>query len=140
MIKINGQCFIIIIVFLFLSSCADIELTKDKGTQVVTKSAQEEEYTLNIGKGNLLVISIEQYKKDKGNYPNSLAELVPMYLSELPPTYAGDSFRYVKLIPSSLMNWDPYLISFDLSSENTVRCSYSPYYRYWECGPKNIPE
>lgn len=45
--------------------------------------------------GNRIIDSLDAYERDHGAYPATLNELVPQYLSELPPPMAGDSvWRY----------------------------------------------
>jgi hypothetical protein len=127
----------LLILLILLTSCSSFHSMSDNKPIVITQSSQGLEFTVNIEIGNKIVIAIEQYKVDKGYYPSSLSDLLPKYLSEIPKTYSGDDFRYNKLVPSSLMNWDPYLVSFDLTNAKNVGCAYSRFYKKWECGPKN---
>ena len=40
-------------------------------------------------RGNAIVIALEQFKSDQGEYPQSLAELIPDYLVEIEQPIAG---------------------------------------------------
>ena len=40
--------------------------------------------------GNTIVIALEQYKNDHGQYPDQLSLLVPHYLSNIPDHLVGD--------------------------------------------------
>jgi hypothetical protein len=46
------------------------------------------------------MIALSRYKADHGEYPESLAELAPLYIAELPPDpYGAPSFGYRREAP-----------------------------------------
>jgi hypothetical protein len=77
-----------------------------------------------------VVVAIERYFADSGEYPVSLGALVPAYLATLPRDAWGEDYEYRQFEIPSLA---PYLVSFSIS--NDCGCAY--YVRWegwkWEC-------
>ena len=78
-------------------------------------------------RSSTLITAIEHYKKEKGNPPKTLAELVPNYLPNIPSTkmgaypeyeyhtgkealnYDGNPWVIVIQTPSGGINWDLFM-------------------------------
>ena len=81
--------------------------------------------------------ALEAYKKDNATYPESLDELVPKYLAEIPRPPIGlfrdDGDRFVYL------NYgDSYALEF--ASVLWVQCQYSPPYEFAASEPGDAEE
>lgn len=84
-----------------------------------------------------VLAALEAYKKDKATYPDSLDELVPKYLAEIPrPPIGlfrdeGDRFVYLNY-------GDSYALEF--ASVLWVQCQYSPPYEFAASEPGDAEE
>ena len=68
--------------------------------------------------GNKIVVAIENYYQDFGNYPKSLEDLIPRYLDEIPQTTTGHGFAY------QLYENNYYVLKFPFTRRN-IACGYS---------------
>lgn len=83
-------------------------------------------------KANDLIIAIEQYKNDTGNYPSDLTLLVPKYLLAIPKPAWNAQYEY-KL----QSNGNEFIIYFDVGlSFDGDYCEYSSRTRSWYCSDK----
>ena len=64
--------------------------------------------------------ALEQYKRDKHNYPNALSELVPAYLGTAPLPVNGktDGVRFIYVSPSG----QDYKLIYQYFRPGTNRC------------------
>jgi hypothetical protein len=76
--------------------------------------------------GNQIVAAIERYYQDTGSYPESLGDLIPHYLDEIPKTTTGHGFAY------HLYDNDYYILEFPFTRRN-IACGYTPVSKEWEC-------
>ncbi|MGH7291684.1 MAG: hypothetical protein ACREJT_10770, partial [Myxococcota bacterium] len=82
-----------------------------------------------------VLVALEAYKKDKGMYPESLDELVPEYVTEVPRPAIGvirdedDRFAYSNY-------GDSYALEF--ASVLWVQCQYSPPFEFSSADPKEL--
>lgn len=93
---------------------------------------EESERSKEIGDG--IIEAIENYYVDKGLYPSTLGDLVPMYLSKIPKTITGHDFAFILHRP------DYFTLKFPFTrrSNNKVQytCGYSAgpnIIGEWEC-------
>ena len=84
--------------------------------------------------GDQIVEAIERYYQDKGIYPNSLNDLVPVYIEEIPKTFTGRGFAYVLHSP------DYFTLKFPFTRRSNDKvqfaCGYSDGVTTigeWEC-------
>jgi hypothetical protein len=89
--------------------------------------------------GGVIIVAIEQFQNDKGRFPDSLNELLPKYLCQLPDTITGQKYSYQLLQPSEFNSWSSYLLSFEISKKVNTGCTYLSGLSQWECGPQNVP-
>lgn len=72
-----------------------------------------------------IVNALEQYKTDKGTYPEAIEELLPEYLSEI-PTEVNDQPIYYKIVEGS------FTLSFHYVGPGMNTCTYTPEDK-WHC-------
>lgn len=72
-----------------------------------------------------VLAALEQYKADKGTYPESLAELVPEYISAVPKKDDVLDFSY-------RLTDDGFAFSFHYIGPGMNTCTYKPG-REWKC-------
>lgn len=73
-----------------------------------------------------IIVALEQYHEDKGEYPASLEDLIPDYLDEIPSGEWIEGFRYDQ-------DQDSYALSFDYVGPCMNTCTYIPG-KGWDCG------
>lgn len=84
-----------------------------------------------------LLVALEAYKKDRNTYPDTLEELVPDYVAEVPRPAIGlirdedDRFDYSNY-------GDSYALEF--ASVLWVQCQYSPPYQFAAADPEELAE
>jgi hypothetical protein len=106
-----------------ISSQEEVELTA------------QEEIMSSFEIGNTILSAIDSYYQDVGQYPASLDDLTPKYLSEIPTTITNQEFDYY-LVSPEVENLFIYRLSFTVSLKVNTGCSYfSP--GGWECGINN---
>ena len=77
---------------------------------------------LSQNRGRVITTALEQYRVEKGVYPNLLEELSPKHLSSVPkPLTLTRKWRY-----TSLLNGSDYLLSFDEGFERWPTHVYQP--------------
>lgn len=93
-----------------------------------------EESTKSIAIGNKIIEAIDRYYLENGVYPNTLSDLVPDYLNEIPKTITGHGFAFVLHSPDYFTLKFPYTRrSNDVVS---YACGYSDgpdHIGEWEC-------
>jgi hypothetical protein len=72
-----------------------------------------------------VIAALEQYRADKGSYPESLAELTPEYLTANPLITEVQDFSYSK-------NGESYSLSFHYLGPGMNTCKYTPEEK-WQC-------
>ena len=72
-----------------------------------------------------IIAAVEQYKIDKGAYPETLEELVPDYLSEVPTEVNNQPISYTKTDSS-------FSLAFHYIGPGMNTCSYTPENK-WKC-------
>ncbi len=86
---------------------------------------ENEERKEGVETGQAIIEAIERYYQDTGIYPDSLNDLIPMYLERIPETSNGHGFAY-----DLYDDW--YILKFPFTRRNRV-CGYSPGLDDWEC-------
>ena len=96
-----------------------------------TLAWENEEIDFGKERVYILVEAIEDFYEENSEYPTTLDQLVPHFLSSLPMTIYGDPYKYQRI------DGFIYIVSFDLirqSTENrTVTCGYVRVNEVWEC-------
>jgi hypothetical protein len=69
--------------------------------------------------------TLENYRGERGHYPEDLADLVPKYLSKLPRLSNGVPFEYERLGSS-------YELTFNYTNPLPVHCTFRPDGK-WSC-------
>lgn len=88
---------------------------------------------IDYGKVGIFIIvdALEAYYQDNAAYPETLDELMPVYLNQLPSTIDGNSFSYNKNETSI------YYVGYRLTrtgGENIIfACGYTRVNEVWEC-------
>lgn len=96
--KITKKLLFVLFYLVFLSGCA-LRIPEDEISAIVSK-------------GKILVAGIEKYYAEVGVYPDSIEDLVPVYLSEIPSiSNQRKTFWYVKLTGNGEALHDNYEIS-----------------------------
>ena len=72
-----------------------------------------------------VIAALEQFKTDKGFYPDALAELVPEYLSAVPTKDEVLDFSYTRTD-------DSFAFSFHYLGPGMNTCTYTPEEK-WRC-------
>lgn len=72
-----------------------------------------------------IISALDQYKADKGEYPESLDELLPDYLSSVPTEVNNEPIYYKKVDRS-------FTLSFHYIGPGTNTCTYTPEDK-WHC-------
>jgi len=94
---INNKIFILSIIFLCAGYCSNAKELADY--DIPTKREQKA-----IDRGNLIIYALGAYYKDNGVYPESLEDLIPVYLDKIPNPGLRNGFnirtkfRYRRLI------------------------------------------
>jgi len=123
---------------IFLTSCnpftkinsTNIPEMDSNGTKIENDPKTEAHEEMKQGKeiANTILDALETYKKDKGNYPDTLEELVPGYLREIPQTGTKQNYQY------RLNNKGNFELWFLVQKEKRASCSYSNRFEDWDCG------
>jgi hypothetical protein len=129
----------LIILSYMLVSCCSKNNESIKPNPEITRSSSGEETDSGINIGNDIIKAVENYYDDYGYYPNTLLDLIPIYIQLIPTTTTNQKFIYIKLTPSSGNGWSDYILSFELISKNGYGCSYHSGNRLWECGRNEAP-
>ena len=106
-----------------ISSQEEVELTA------------QEEIMSSFVIGNTILSAIDSYYQDVGQYPASLDDLIPKYLSEIPTTITHQEFDYYLVTPP-VENFFRYRLSFTVVLKVNTGCSYFSS-SGWECGINN---
>lgn len=72
-----------------------------------------------------VIKALEQFRADKGAYPESLDELVPDYIASVPAEVNGESIFYAKAGES-------FSLAFHYVGPGTNTCTYTPKDQ-WRC-------
>ena len=73
----SNKLFILSIIFLCMSCCSD----KREFTDYDTPTKREQKA---IDRGNLIINALGAFYEDNGVYPESLEDLIPVYLDKIP--------------------------------------------------------
>lgn len=74
-----------------------------------------------------IVAAIKQYEKTKGHLPETLDELAPNYLAEIPVDVDGNAFSY------RLDRLEGYYLCFDAPQFERAGCCYYGRLEIWDC-------
>jgi len=82
--------------------------------------------------GNFIIAALDDYQEqNNGEYPSSLDDLVPNYLTSLPETVRGEEFEY---FPDKL---EGYYLCFGPWSNDKYGCCYNKWFDSqfdsWDC-------
>ena len=88
---------------------------------------REYAFEMVVHRGQPIIDALDAYLKDKGQYPDSLHDLVPDYLKEIPTTGLAGYPEYQFRKPSPRI---PYELFVKLDSSNSVS-NDSPRFYYW---------
>jgi hypothetical protein len=88
--------------------------------------SKDEEIKINQEKGAKIIDALNRYEQVHGQFPETLHDLTPNFLDEIPKTVDGSDFEY------QLYNLsEPYFLSFDVG--NRPACSYFLRGNLWDC-------
>jgi hypothetical protein len=79
-------------------------------------------------KAKPILAALEKYKQDKGHYPEMLAHLIPLYLSEIPRPAWRYEYTY-----GICRNGKSYRIYFKEGGNVDDWCGYSSGVTIWKC-------
>lgn len=96
-------------------------------------SQVDQEIKSGIERGNRIVKAVETYHNATGQYPSTLNDLVPKYLSDIPITTTGQAFFYRLFDPNSPLAQEVYWVSFRAINQDHVACTYYRRLDYWDC-------
>ncbi|RLD05389.1 MAG: hypothetical protein DRI65_08855 [Chloroflexota bacterium] len=153
--KITSKLFIILIVFLYLSSCSFTQSISgqewEDPTQtpvvfptpdVINLDGIDASVEVDSGKewGQLIIQAINEFVEINGFYPDKLDELIPQYISNYPTTITDQKYKYFKPVSAEENEGELYILSFELRNAINVTCAYFPSDNEiddmnWECGP-----
>lgn len=92
------------------------------------KAEAHEEIRQGKEAAKIIIDALTKYQKDKGKYPDSLEELLPDYLEQIPQTSTKQKYQYLQRLQGIYELW------FLVEKENGVSCSYSNRFEDWDCG------
>ena len=75
-----------------------------------------------------LLLALEKYRQDKGEYPQEMGALVPDYLSDIPRSAPRYEYSY-----KACANGSGYILYFRLTGANDEWCGYSTGTEEWKC-------
>ena len=75
--------------------------------------------------GELIVNALYTYKQEHGAFPQTLGELVPVYLNKVSTTMGGQNYFY------RINSVDGFLLGFEV--ESRFGCGYTDKLKQWEC-------
>jgi hypothetical protein len=78
-----------------------------------------------------IIVAIEFYEQTYGAYPNTLDELSPEFLDQIPLTVDGYEFDYR---PYPSFGYDLGFGLRNIFGGTYTGCGYLPEYKVWECG------
>lgn len=101
-------------------------------TQFQTQDLISQEIAEGKKQGDNIVNAIEKYYENEGDYPETLGDLLPNYLDEIPVTITQQTFSY------ELSDHFTYMLIFEIERKSTDDviwfCGYIRRYEFWECG------
>lgn len=80
-----------------------------------------------------MVQAIEDYYLANGQYPATLADLIPVYMPGLPVTPAGQPYFYRLFDVGHPLALERYWLSFRVSDQPNLTCTYMRRIEYWDC-------
>ena len=98
-----------------------------------TETPVSQEIEGGIATGNEIVLAIEHYYLDHGYYPAALDDLLPAYLSSIPITSMGQTYFYRFFDGAHPMAAEGYWLSFRVSEQENLTCTYLRRLEYWDC-------
>lgn len=108
-------------------------LTATLPTNASTLSPVDAEINDGIARGDQIVQAIEAYTQANGFYPSELTALVPNYLTEIPVTISSQPYFYRVFDRTTVMSPEIYWLSFRVTSQENVTCTYYRRLEYWDC-------
>ena len=109
MIRYSKLIFLILIIAIIIPSC----LSRDV-------------HEINRIRGQLIINAIYEYKEENSQFPNSLDDLVPIYLESIPPALRGYDFYY------RTNSVDGFVLTYQISSD--FGCGFTSKVQSWGCG------
>lgn len=90
--------------------------------------SEDEEIADGKAKSAIVISAVEQFKLDNGHYPETMEDLMPKYLTEIPITLTGHQIEYHR-------DRDFYIVSFELKKRTKLPagCGYLRDLDTWEC-------
>ena len=116
-IKSNHVSLLLSILTLFILSCFLVATPEPPG---VGEKAEQ-----GYAASEPVIAALEQYRADKGSYPQKLTELIPEYLPVNPLTTEVQDYSYSK-------NGESYSLSFHYLGPGMNTCDYTPKEK-WKC-------
>lgn len=88
-----------------------------------------------INKGEPILLAIEQYRQEKGIYPNALNSLIPEYFKSIPQPAWRYKYSYETCSSNS-----QYVLWFRRSNDADTYCGYASSISEWICSDSIPPE
>ncbi len=79
--------------------------------------------------------ALENYKNEKGKYPQNLSELVPKYLEKDPGQEETGEVRFT-YFPDAQGKTYRLRFSYEIPMGGSDECSFTPEVKKWNCGGK----
>lgn len=102
------------------SACVSTTTTVDSSNPGSGKSAAR-----GFTTSEPVISALERYKDQKGNYPGSIKELYPNYMTIIPKTLNGYPLEYKR-------DKQDYRLSFRYKEDRLNECAYTPEAK-WQC-------
>ena len=90
-------------------------------------SNSADQIAANQDKAERIILALDDYEHDYGQFPENLEALVPGYLTEIPETTSGQSFVY------RLDSDEGYFLIFSVPGEQNLACRYIHRWELWDC-------
>jgi hypothetical protein len=76
-----------------------------------------------------IIEALEKYRFEKGRYPSSLSDLLPVYLQSIPSTTTNQKFQYF------IYKNGTYELTFHLAcrTDLNTNCTYTKQDNFWDC-------
>jgi len=94
---------------------------------VVACRSTADDPAINQDRAAKIVMALDQYKLDHGQFPRQMNSLIPIYLQEIPKTTGNKSFTYT---PDEV---EGYYLCFDYRQSS--ECCYMQRLQVWDCSP-----
>lgn len=108
--------------------------------------SEQEQITKNEARAQPLILALESYRDTYGDYPDTLEQLTPAFITEIPATVHGDPYDFHNYTYGQNDPDGFFEISFAVHrplGAAPMGCGYqSRFGGFWECGyghPPNRP-